>query len=357
MVLVIGAGPAGLVISKCLKELELRYELIDRYGEAGGSYNRMYSHMQLSSPPSYLELPGAANLSSAAYLRPPEYASYLKEYARGNHIDVIRRTVMKVEPIGPHFTVTFAEMAQPTTYQSLVVCTGSFDYPSIPVVPGLNDGLQPNGIAFCHARNWPGPEQFKNSRLLIVGGGMTAIEIAEECVRHSIKPLMSFRPGRGKTFPEQLFGLDPRFITYPIMRRIPSRVLKRPCTEGWAYRGINRGFKGFCKEQMIDLHPRLESAHGRVVRFAGGSSAEVDQVVFATGYRWDVPFLPSSTAVATLGNPILIRGQSITWPGVFFVGMTCAFTASSHFIHGMCDDAKSVAKMILNRHRSHLLRA
>jgi putative flavoprotein involved in K+ transport len=280
-----------------------------------------------------------------------DYVTYLRKYADDNKIYPVRREVSRVEWNGTSFEVTFTDDVSKYNYEFVVICTGSFDKPNLPTIPGLNDGIsaETKTISFSHACSWIGPEQFASSRLLIFGGGMTAIELAEECVRFGIRPFLSFRAGRGKTFPHQIFGIDPRFLVYPIMRRIPIKVFHRQCTKGWAYRGIDRGFKEFCSQGLIDVRPLIKSVSGPLVTFTDHSSAEVDHVVFATGYRWDMPFLPSSIPTAMQGNPILKRGESIACPGLFCVGVTCAFNASSHFIHGVLEDAKRVASLIAER--------
>lgn len=350
-VLVIGAGPAGLAVSRCLKDLHIPYDLVDRHGEAGGAYLRMYSRMQLSSPPTYLGLPGSEPPEFDRYLHASEYAEYVRLYARDNGITPIRRGVRNIELQGLRFAVTFSEDAAPAEYMFVVVCTGSFDNPNVPIVLGLNDhaGSNSERIPFIHACEWKGPQPYRTARLLIVGGGMTAIELAEECVRSGITPILSFRRGRGRTFPQHILGLDPRFIVYPLMSRTPITMFRRQCLEGWAYRGIDRGFELFRRRQLVDIRPRIQAVRGRIVTFTDGSFAEVDRIVFATGYRWDMPFLPDSIEKGAQGNLLLEAGQSPVWPGLFCVGITCAFSASSHFIHGISSDARRVAKAISKR--------
>ena len=350
-VLVIGAGPSGLAMSKCLNDLQITYDLVDRHGESGGAYLRMYSRMQLSSPPTYLGLPGADPPKSNHYLHASEYAAYLRQYALENSIRPIRREVKKIESNRSRFAVEFSPDVGPAEYLSVVVCTGSFENPNLPIISGLNDcaRVEENTISFMHACDWKGPESVGNGQILIVGGGVTAIEIAEECVRSGITPILSFKKGRGRTFPQRILGLDPRFIVYPLMSRAPIRMFRRQCLEGWAYRGINRGFEFYRKRQLIDIRPRIQTIRGRVVTFTDGSFAEVDRIVFATGYRWDMPFLPESIQKGPQGNLLLEAGQSPVWPGLFCVGITCAFSASSHFIHGISSDARRVAEAILKR--------
>lgn len=258
-VLVIGSGPAGLAVSKCLKDLHITYDLVDRHGDAGGAYLRIYSHIQLSSPARFLGLPGANPPQSKRYLKVDEYAGYIKQFAAEHGIRPIQRDVRRVERHRSGFAVTFSGDIGTIDYTSVVVCTGSFENPNVPIIVGLNDMPQTGEerIPFSHACHWSGPESYQSGRLLIIGGGMTAIELAEECVRNGIKPILSFKAGQERTLPAQILGLDPRVIVYPLMRLTPLRMFRRQCVEGWAYRGINRGFRNYCKRKLIDIRPRI----------------------------------------------------------------------------------------------------
>lgn len=347
-VLIIGAGPAGLAVAKSLLDLGIDYELVDRFGEPGGSYLRMYGDMQLSSPPSYLTLPGGGPPASKDYLRVRDYVNYLKHYAVENDIRAVVREVRTIERKSSGFQVTFEGDRCSANYPFVVACTGSFEHPNVPILEGLNDEASTGkrAIEFDHACNWRGPKHYESDRLLIVGGGMTAIELAEECVESQVRPIMSFKAGRGRTFPIHLLRFNPRVFVYPFMRRLPSSLFRRQCWQGWSYRGIDRGFKKYCKLRLIDLRPSIAKIVDKSVTFTDGSTACIDHIVFATGYRWHMPFLPKSVPIALQGNPLLRRGQSTVWPGFFCVGITCAFTPSSHFIHGIFDDAPKVAKEI-----------
>jgi hypothetical protein len=310
----------------------------------------MYSQIQLSSPTNFLGLPDAKSPASTHHIRAGEYAQYVKRYAHENGIKPICREVQRVERDGLNFRVTYLPDTGSNCYAFIVVCTGSFDHPNVPIIPGLNETHNNGEITFSHARHWKGPTQYKSSgRLLIIGGGMSAIEIAEECVRTGLKPVISFREGRGKTFPPQVFGFDPRRIVYPFMRRLPLAFFRRSCMKGWKYRGVDRGFTDYCKMRLIDVRPGVRVVQGRRITFTDGSTADIDNVILATGYRWDMTFLPDSVPKRLQGNPVLRRGESIAWPGLFCVGISCAFSPSSHFIHGISVDARKVAETISRR--------
>jgi putative flavoprotein involved in K+ transport len=93
----------------------------------------------------------------------------------------------------------------------------------------------------------------------------------------------------------------------------------------------------------------IRSVDGHHVTFEDESSAEADVIVFATGYRFDMPFLPSELPRIHQGIPHVRRGESVAWPGLFCIGVPCASTPSSHFVYGIAADAQMAARTICSR--------
>jgi hypothetical protein len=89
------------------------------------------------------------------------------------------------------------------------------------------------------------------------------------------------------------------------------------------------------------------------VQFADSSEEVVDVVVLATGYRFDMHFLPADIPRSPQGYPLVTRGTCQESSGLFVVGVPCAVRADSQFIHGMAADAPVVARAVLH----HLRRA
>jgi hypothetical protein len=82
-----------------------------------------------------------------------------------------------------------------------------------------------------------------------------------------------------------------------------------------------------------------------------GSEADVDVIVCATGYRFEMPFLPAGIPRARQGYPLAVRGECAGWQGLFVLGTPCAVRADSQFIHGVVADAHVVANSIAKRLR------
>lgn len=349
--LVIGAGPAGLAVSKCLKGVQVEAHLVDSHGVIGGAYARMYPRITLSSPASYLGLPDTPIRAGAAYVSAAEYQAYLQSYASHHSLTVERRRVIGIGRVDGEFIVEFDNDPTCTAYKTVVVATGMCDHRVFPDIVGLpvppaNKATDP---VILHSQDWEGPSEFLGKRLLIIGGGMRAVEIAEECASSGLKPIVSVRGGLEKPLPRSLLGLDLRYVAFPVLHHLPLGLTRRQCIGGWGFRGIDHGFNKHVSERNIIVKPGIARVDGRNVHFEDNSVLPVDVIVFATGYRFDMQFLPREIPRSAKGYPLVEHGECNGWPGLFVVGVPCALHADSQFIHGIAADAPVVARKVACR--------
>jgi len=94
----------------------------------------------------------------------------------------------------------------------------------------------------------------------------------------------------------------------------------------------------------VELRPRATDAGGRTVHFEGGSTLEVDAVIWATGYRPDFSWidLPILDADGRLRH----RRGVTDIPGLYFLGLTWQWTRGSALIGWVKDDAAFLAERI-----------
>lgn len=345
-VLIIGAGPSGLAAHVSLGTRGITADLVDRYGVAGGAYSRMYPRILLSSPRPYLELPGFPLKGRGEYLEVGEYAEYLAEYATRHSIEIIPDTVTGLVQEGSFIGVKSLRERLPfRRYQNVVVATGMSDSPIIPSEFALKNS-ENEQLETVHSREWNGVGQFSGSRILIVGAGMRAVEIAEECCHADCEVYVSCRSTPPRTLRRTFLGVDVRFITFPILEHIPLWIVQRWCQRGWKYRGVDNGFTALLKAGHIKVLPEVVACREKVVFFVNGVTLRPDLVVLATGYRFEMPFIPSEIPRGLQGYPLVRGGKLPQFPGVFFVGIPCAFRADSHFVHGAREDANTVSELI-----------
>jgi len=224
-VLVIGAGPAGLAAGACLKREGVPFRLVDRRGLTGGAYNHIYPGITLASPTRYAGLPGLQLRTRGEYVTVPEYRAYLERYAVHHQLHAERAEVRFIERQGHDFLVRFADAA-PAVHRAVVVATGMYDHLVRPDIPGLPADAPeaPGRPAVVHAHDWPGPASFRGRRLLVIGGGTSAVEIAEECGRAGLPVVVSSRSKLWFT-PQRILGRDIHDWAYLFLERVPRWLL------------------------------------------------------------------------------------------------------------------------------------
>jgi hypothetical protein len=105
----------------------------------------------------------------------------------------------------------------------------------------------------------------------------------------------------------------------------------------------DHGFHRLRAAKLIDVRPPVVRFDDRTAHFADGSTATVERVIAATGFRFRTPFLPDEVARATGGHLRARRGRSVSWPDLHVVGHPCSVDLASQFLRGIGRDASLVA--------------
>jgi putative flavoprotein involved in K+ transport len=228
------------------------------------------------------------------------------------------------------------------TADQVVVATGPFQAPSIPPIAGQ---LAPH-VFQIHSTGYMEPSDLPPGTVLVVGGGNTGYQIAEEL---SATHRVCLAVGSRQTpLPQKFLGRDlfwwltkTGLIKKTVESRIGQRLQHRDTLIGSSEREIRR--------RGVELKARVTGASGRMVTFADGSTLDVDAVIWATGYRsehsWiDAPIFDSA------GRVHHRRGVTDV-SGLYFLGLTWQHTRGSALIGWVEDDAEFIAEEIDTRAR------
>lgn len=177
---VIGAGHAGLAMSRCLAGRGVDHVVLER-GEVANSWRReRWDSLRLLTPNWQSRLPGHGydGDDPDGYRTASEVADFIAGYARAIGAPVEARTrVTSVSADGDTYTV--ATDRGEWRCRSLVIATGACN---VPLVPKIAEAVPP-GIVSLTPSQYRNPDRLEDGGVLVVGASATGIQLAEEIHR------------------------------------------------------------------------------------------------------------------------------------------------------------------------------
>jgi cation diffusion facilitator CzcD-associated flavoprotein CzcO len=203
--LIIGAGPCGLGVAKALKEAGIAYEQVEADRQVGGNwYHGVYETTHIISsrktteypdfpmPADYPDFPSQRQMSDY-------YRLYSERFGLRENIEFNTKVVM-CRPLdgGETWEVELAT-GERRSYKGVIVCNGHHWDKRFPNYPGEFAG------EMIHSKDFKKPAQLEGKKVLVIGGGNSACDIASEAARVATEAHLSLR--RGYWFlPKTLFG-------------------------------------------------------------------------------------------------------------------------------------------------------
>jgi putative flavoprotein involved in K+ transport len=340
-VVVIGGSQAGLAVGYHLAQRGLRFVILDAGSDTGYMWRSRWDSLTLFTPAQYSGLPGMAFPSPKdTYPSKDDVASYLQAYVSAFDLPV--RLNAKVTALTQRDGACVVATAdEEFTASQVVVATGPFQVPFVPPVAGELD----EAVFQIHSADYRNPSQLPEGRVLVVGGGNSGFQIAEELAATRKVDLAVGK--RVPSLPQRLLGKDLfwwlsgiGFMKISTNSRLGRKLAKRDVLIGSSARGLRRS--------GVRLRKRLASAVGRRAVFDDGSEQDIDAIVWATGYRSDFSWIDIPTIKDESGDIIHRRGITDA-PGVLFIGLTWQHTRGSALIGFVGDDAAFISGHIGSR--------
>lgn len=178
--LVIGAGQAGLSAAHHLRRHRLDAAVVDAESGPGGAWRHRWPTLTMATVNGIRELPDLP-VPPAPPSEPARRAvpAYFAEYERRFGIDVQRPvSIHRVTDDIADPRLLTAETATGHRYlaRTLINATGTWTQPYWPVYPGA---LTFRGRQF-HTHDYPGPAAFAGRRVVVIGGGISAVQLLQE---------------------------------------------------------------------------------------------------------------------------------------------------------------------------------
>jgi len=353
-VCIIGAGSTGLTACQVLKSRGIPYDCFEKGTQVGGNW-RYENDNGLSSTYRSLHINSARKLMSfKAFPMPDSYPDYPSHWQVAEYFDAyVKRfglaetitfgtEVVSVVPAdgGWEVTVRDGDGERTEAYRAVMVANGHHWNPRWP------EPAFPGSVGFegeqIHVHHYREPDVLVDKRVLVLGIGNSAVDIAVESSRIAERTFLAMRRGawvlpkfiNGKPVDEAAPPAT-SFLPLALQRFFMGRALKVAVGDMETY-GLPKP-----DHKLLEAHPTVSSellprlghgdievkpnidrfTGGRTVRFDDGSEEELDLIVYCTGYRISFPFLPEDVFRATDNRmPLYRRMVDPDHPGLYFMG-------------------------------------
>ncbi|MFE0374545.1 NAD(P)-binding domain-containing protein [Streptomyces inhibens] len=283
-VVVIGAGQAGLAAAFHLRrtghEPDRDFVVLDHSPRPGGAWQFRWPTLTYDKVHGMHALPGMT-LTGADPQRPSSevIGGYFDSYEQTFGLRVHRPvSVLAVrEGTGKRLRVETSEGDYAA--RALINATGTWDRPFWPRFPGQ----ETFGGRQLHSAQYDGPERFRGARVVVVGGGTSAVQQLMEIA--PVAAATTWVTRRPPVFREGPFGEEQgraavALVEERVRQGLPPRsvvsVTGLPMTEA-----IRRARESGVLERL----PLFERLTPTGVVWADGRTVEADVILYATGFR------------------------------------------------------------------------
>jgi putative flavoprotein involved in K+ transport len=402
--IVIGAGQAGLAMSRCLTDRAIDHVVLERGRIAERWRSERWDSLRLLTPNWQSRLPGFSydGPDPDGYMTMGELVAYLHEYARHSRAPVEEGAA--VERVVRHHDGFRVETSRGWwKARAVVVATGHSDVPFVPPVAARVPATLTHVVPTAYRR----PSELPAGGVLVVGASASGIQLADE-IHASGRPV-TIAVGHHTRLPRRYRGRDilwwldrmgvfdetvEQVYDVEISREQPSlqlvghpdhrtldlatlqergvRVVGRLLdVQGGAARFdddlvattaasdvklasllaridrfvTDRGLEAGAPEPFVPSWPRFTDAETSL----SFQDADIDTIVWATGFRRHYPWL--HLPVLDARGEIQHRGGVTAEPGLYVLGLHFLRRRKSSFIDGVGDDAQALASHIAARLR------
>ncbi|MFD2469603.1 NAD(P)-binding domain-containing protein [Amycolatopsis silviterrae] len=315
-VVVIGAGQAGLSAAYHLRRAgfanERGFVVLDHGKRAGGAWQYRWPSLVVGKVHGIHDLPGMA-FGTPDATRPASDAvsEYFGRFEKTYDLPVHRPVdVTAVRSAGERLLVE--SPAETWAARAVISATGTWDRPFWPRYPGTFAGKQ------LHTADYRGAEEFRGQRVVVVGGGTSAVQllmeigpVARSTVWVTRRPPVwrdeSFNEDWGRQAVAKVdervrAGLPPESVVSVTDLAVTPEVLA----------GRAAGY--------LDRRPMFSRLVPGGVEWADGSFEPADMILWATGFRASIDHL-APLHLRTSGGGIRMDGtRVVAEPRLHLVG-------------------------------------
>ena len=400
--IVVGAGQAGIAMSEHLTANGIDHLIFERDRIAESWRTRRWDSLVANGPAWHDRFPSLdfEGHSGEDFVSKDTVVSYFETYVA--HINAPVKCGVDVTQVtrdGTYGGFTVSTSCGLYRAKHIVAATGAFQTPVMPPIIPEEAGLQQ-----MHSADYRNPDQLREGAVLVVGGGSSGAQIAQELMESGRKTFISIsphdRPPRRYRDRDNVWWLGvlgkwemptpapgTEHVTFAVSGKDGGHTIdfRKFAASGMVLLGMTQAYDNGVLTFADDLQANI--AHGdknylsvleeaddfvrrnnfdlpedpearktwpdpesltNPIHALDLARENITSVIWATGYRLDFGWLDIG-AFDVRGRPLHSRGIS-TEPGLYFVGLPWLSRRGSSFIWGVWHDAKFIADQIAIQH-------
>ncbi|WKD37565.1 FAD-dependent oxidoreductase [Streptomyces xanthophaeus] len=285
-VVVIGAGQAGLSSAYHLTRAGIDHVVLDHAPRPGGAWQFRWPSLTYGKVHGMHALPGM-ELTGADPLRPSSQvvAEYFAAYEDRFDLRVRRPVDVSAVREGDAGRLRVETSAGIWSARALVNATGTWDRPFWPRYPGQETfrGRQ------LHTADYPGPQEFAGARVIVVGGGTSAVQHLLEISEVAAGTTWVTR--RPPVFRDGSFGEAEGRAAVALVDERVRRGLPPQSVVSVTGLPLNDAVRAGLASGVLARRPVFDRITATGAVWADGSHVDADVILWATGFRAAVDHL------------------------------------------------------------------
>lgn len=333
MIVIIGAGPAGLATAYHLQRRGLPHRLLEKHS-IGWSWRNHYDSLALHTLKDNSALPGLPMPATFPdFPTRAQVVEYLAGYAHHFQLNIETGVTVQRAFFQDGFWRLQTNRGRETAV-ALVAATGIWSTPRCPHFPGEESFRG----QIMHANAYKNARPFRGQRVLVVGVGNTGAELAAELGSAGVETGIVVRNGAAfGPHPGSAVAMDAaawlaRTLPAPLVDAYLRRVrpnfaeLGLPLPPGppsETYPVVGFDLPQAVEAGQVQVYPAIERLLPHGACFVDGREAPFDAVILATGYRPTLDFIDPTPTLDGHGR----IAQPEQFPRLYTVGFHYPATA------------------------------
>ena len=306
--LIIGAGISGLASAAALQKKHIEYIIIEKQNQVASAWRSHYDRLHLHTSKRFSHLPFKKfGKTIPRYPGRQEVVDYLDDYRKEFNIHPVFNTAARSVRRESEHWITETD-AGGIVSKYLIMATGAYGRPKPVSFPGMD--TFPGRI--LHSFEYKTGKDFTGQKVLVVGFGNSACEIAIDLYEQGAIPFMSVR-SPVNVIPRDVLGL-PVIELSLLLNRLPVRMadaLSAPLLK-WLIGDLNKlglkklpygpleeirrdgnapvldiGTLQLIREGHIGMYGEMDHIAGETIHFMDGRKEVFHAIVAAIGYCQD----------------------------------------------------------------------